>query len=125
MDKKKILIIDDEEAMCFLVKLNLERSGEYEVFTAASGGDGLIKIKERRFDLVITDLLMPGIGGKEILRAAKAMYPDMPVLLCSAYYDSSGEKGESDTEAADGYIKKPFDCEEINNTVRNIIAAKK
>ncbi len=125
MDKKKILMIDDEEAICILVKLNLESAGEYEVTIATSGNEGLAKAKETDFDLVITDLLMPGISGRDVLRAIKAMKPDMPVILASAFHDVNDLGNSPDLAAADAYIKKPFDRVEINKAVKRVLDGRK
>jgi len=121
MDKKKILIIDDEKNLCMLLKLNLENIGEYVVTTAYSGEEGLMKAKETDFDLVITDYKMPGINGREVLNALKQMKPNSPVVLCSVYHDDSSTITALDIAKADGVITKPFDSKKLHNTIREIL----
>ena len=75
MDRKKILVIDDEKNLCFLLKSNLENIGDYMVDVAYSGEEGLRKAKEVEFDLVITDFRMPGLNGRDVLNALKEMRP--------------------------------------------------
>jgi len=68
---ERILIVDDEENVCLLFKRILDKEG-YEVECAASGEDALAKLEHRPFDLVITDLKMPGMDGLELLARGKA-----------------------------------------------------
>jgi len=64
MDKKKILLVDDEEDFCFFVKLNLERTGKYQVFTATNGMEGIRLAKQLKPDLIFLDIVMPKMGGR-------------------------------------------------------------
>jgi two-component system, OmpR family, alkaline phosphatase synthesis response regulator PhoP len=120
--KKKILIIDDEENLCFLLKSNLENMGEYIVDVAYSGEEGLKKAKEIKFDLVITDYRMPGLNGREVLNALKEMRPNSPVVLCSVYHDDPSTVTVLDIAKADGLITKPFDNKQLHNTIKEILA---
>jgi len=122
MDKKKILIIDDEKNLCFLLKMNLENTGEYVVTTAYSGEEGIKKAKEIDFDLVITDYKMPGINGRQVLSALKDMRPNSPVVLCSVYHDDSSTITALDIAKADGLVTKPFDSKQLHNTIKEILA---
>jgi len=67
MDKKKILIIDDEENFCNLVKKNVEKTNEFEVYTATNGDDGIKLIKEIKPDLILLDIIMPGLDGGDVV----------------------------------------------------------
>ena len=67
MDKKKILIIDDEENFCNLVKKNVEKTNEFEVYTATNGDDGIKLIKEVKPDLILLDIIMPGLDGGDVV----------------------------------------------------------
>lgn len=119
--KKKILLIDDEMALAKLTKLNLERTGAYEVSVAHSGEEGLRMVQQTPFDLVITDFRMPGMNGKQVLDAIKAMKPACPVVLCSIYHDDSrmihGMKLK-----ADGLISKPMNHEQLHQTIQEALA---
>jgi len=63
MSKKKILLIDDEENTCTMLKLNIETTTEYEALVATSGEAGLELIKRHNPDLVLLDIMMPGMDG--------------------------------------------------------------
>ncbi|MDD5505474.1 MAG: response regulator [Candidatus Omnitrophica bacterium] len=67
MDKKKILIIDDEENFCNLVKKNVEKTNEFEVYTATNGDDGIKLIKEIKPNLILLDIIMPGLDGGDVV----------------------------------------------------------
>ncbi|MDD5408843.1 MAG: response regulator [Candidatus Omnitrophica bacterium] len=122
MDKKKILVIDDEKNLCILLKSNLENTGEYAVTTAYSGEEGLKKAKETEFDLVITDFKMPGLNGRDVLNALKDMRPNSPVVLCSVYHDDPSTVTALDIAKADGIITKPFEHTKLYNTIKEILA---
>ncbi len=121
MTKKRILIIDDEKDLCRVMKLNLERTGEYEITTAYSGETGLEKAKETEFDLVITDYKMPGIDGKAVLDALKELRPHSPVVLFSIYHDDGSTITASIKSKADGLISKPIEHEELYRTIREAL----
>jgi CheY-like chemotaxis protein len=65
-NKKKILLIDDEEDFCFFVKLNLEKTGRFEVLTTTSGANGVIMASRERPDLILLDIIMPEMGGGQV-----------------------------------------------------------
>ena len=64
--KKKLLLIDDEEDFCFFVKLNLERTGKFEVLTTINGNEGIIMASRERPDLILLDIIMPEISGGKV-----------------------------------------------------------
>ena len=67
--KKKILLIDDEEDFCFFVKGNLEHTGEFEVITTTSGKEGIELARIEKPDLILLDIVMPGLSGGEVAQA--------------------------------------------------------
>ena len=125
MGKTRILLIDDEVNFCKAVKLNLERGGDYEVVTAASGMEGLRLVDETAFDLVITDFRMPGMDGKAVLSALKAKRPDTSVVLFSIYHDDRQTITPEIERQADGLISKPIDHEQLERAIRNALAKKR
>ena len=110
MGLKKILLVDDEE----VVRLSFKRelSEEFEVITARNGEDAFLKLQDSFFDVVVTDLVMSGAGGLDVLRRAKSISPDICVILITGY----GEL-ESVVEAlrlgVDDYLLKPCGPEEL------------
>ncbi len=83
-----ILIVDDDHEMCQLIKKFLHRE-DYRVQTALNGSEALLLFQEQVFDLVICDLKMPGMSGIELIRKARAVAPDTPFILITAFGDVS------------------------------------
>lgn len=108
MSHETILLVDDEEDILELLKYNLSREG-YEAFTAATGEEALRKIKSLKLDLILLDLMLPGIDGLEITRMLKnnPETSDIPIIMLTA----KGEEADIVTGlelGADDYITKPF-----------------
>jgi len=122
MTKRRILLIDDERDLCLVMKLNLERTGAYEVTVAYSGPEGLERARVAEFDLVITDFNMPGMNGGDVLHALKAMRPQAPVVLCSVYHDDANSITEGVRREADGLINKPIDHAKLLRTIEQALA---
>ena len=119
---KRILMIDDEEAICHFTKLNLERKGEFVVTTALSGAAGIEKANTEPFDLVITDFRMPGLTGIDVLNAVKAITPRCPVVLFSIYHDDESVLPRAVKAKADGVISKPIDYEQLYGLIQDVLA---
>jgi len=86
MDKKRILIIDDEENFCKLVKKNIEQTGEFEVHITTNGEDGIRLAREIKPDLILLDIVMPGMDGADVvslLRNDKSI-KDTPIVFLTA-----------------------------------------
>lgn len=116
---KSILIIEDEISMANGLKDNLEFEG-YQVETAPDGTTGLAKIREKLFDLVLLDVMLPGISGFEICKTARREGISTPIILLTA-------KGEEIDKVvglelgADDYITKPFSLRELLARIRAIL----
>jgi len=109
MDKKsRILIVDDEEQFAHLLKLNLEEHGDYEIFTANSGGAAIEFVRGRQPDLVLLDIMMPDMDGLKCLKQIKSIAPDLPVTMVTAVWDEETGKKALQAGAYD-YITKPVD----------------
>jgi DNA-binding NtrC family response regulator len=121
MSKRRILVIDDEIDLCKIVKLNLERTQEFEVVMAFSGEDGIREAQASEFDLVITDFNLPGINGGAVVTAMKAMKPDSPVVLCTVYYDDPDTIGPDVLKKVDGVITKPCTHDEMYRVVKSAL----
>jgi DNA-binding NtrC family response regulator len=96
----------------------LGRSG-YSVETAASGIEGLEKLKKDRFSLVITDVKMPGISGMKVLEGVKRISPKVPVIMITAY-GTIGNAVEAMKVGASDYLLKPFSSETLESTVKRV-----
>jgi len=117
--KRKILIVDDEQSMREFLGILLEREG-YAIETAESAEAALSHLEGSRYDLVISDIKMPGLDGISLLGRIKAGSPDTAVLMMTAY--STAEQAvEAMKIGAYDYISKPFKVEEIKVLVRNAL----
>lgn len=113
--REKILIIEDEEKIARFVELELEFEG-YEVEKAFNGRDGLELVKARPFNLVLLDIMLPGLNGIEVLRRIR-QFSDVPVILLTAR-DGVVDKVTGLDGGADDYITKPFAIEELLARIR-------
>lgn len=121
MFKKKILVIDDTEFMIKLISDILENA-EYEVIRASSGGEGLLKVRSEKPDLVILDVIMPGMNGFEVCKILRDDESNnlMPIIMLTAQ-DSEEDKLKGLDLGADDYIIKPFNPRELLSRVRNTL----
>ncbi len=119
MVKRKILIIDDEPKMCKVLKFALEPEG-YAVETAGSAEEGLARFEADPFDLVITDLKMPGRDGLYVLGEIKKRRPESEVIMMTAYATAQNAV-EAMKQGAYDYIIKPFETDELKLKVRHIM----
>ena len=109
---EKILIVDDELDMLELLELIILDKTSYRVSTTNNPLEAIHLLEENPFDLVITDLRMPAMGGIELIREVRGQYPDLPVIVITAY--GSSESAEEAVRAgAYDYITKPFRKEHI------------
>ena len=115
----RVLIVDDEAGMRDFLSILLRKEG-YGVSVAESSDKAVDLVARGEFDLVISDISMPGLSGIEVLRQARTSNPDTPVILITAYAST-----ESAVEAlklgAYDYLIKPFDVEELKNVVHNAL----
>ena len=117
--EKKLLVIDDEPAIREGVRRILE-SDSYKVETFASGQAALERIKQEAFDLVITDLKMPGLSGTDVLKSIKEIHPDLPVIFITGYSSVDNAVEVMKLGAVD-YIAKPFTPEEMLRVIKTAL----
>ncbi len=117
----KILIVEDEEKIARFVELELQHEG-YETAKAADGRVGLEMSESGEFDLVILDIMLPGLSGIEVLRRLRRTSP-VPVILLTAR-DSVTDKVSGLDMGANDYITKPFAIEELLARIRVLLRAK-
>ena len=84
MDNYRIMVIDDEKIVGDMAKMSLENEG-YKVETFINAEPALARLKEEKFDVVVTDYKMKGIDGMEVLRTVKSLYPDTRVIMITAF----------------------------------------
>ncbi len=120
----KILIIEDEQAIRNVLRNILsEENKEYEIDEANDGLEGLEKIKDHNYDLVISDIKMPKFDGVEVLEATMKIKPETPFIMISGHGDIDTAVGTIKLGAFD-YISKPPDLNRLLNTVRNALDRK-
>ena len=107
----RILFIDDDPAGREVALFNLQKAG-YEVAAASDGGEGLSAFAASPFDLVITDLKMPGVSGMEVLRKTRARAPEVPVLVITAFGNVETAVAAM-KEGAYDFIGKPFHRDQL------------
>jgi PAS domain S-box-containing protein len=121
LGEETVLLVDDEEIIRDLGADILEDRG-YRVLLAADGREAIKIYKSRgeEISLVILDVVMPGIGGKETFEKLKALNPQIKVLLSSGY-SAKGEVGEILKGGASGFVQKPYGEEELASRVRELL----
>ncbi len=121
----KILIIEDEAAIRrVLVKILSEENDSYIVDDAEDGLQGLEKVKNEDYDLILCDIKMPKMDGVEVLEAIKKIKPEIPMVMISGHGDLETAVQTMRLGAFD-YISKPPDLNRLLNTVRNALDKKK
>ena len=115
-----VLVVDDENLVLTMAETILSDFG-YKVVTANNGQKALhfMSQPDTRVDLVITDLVMPGMGGRELLERIRQLYPDMPVLTTSGYVMPEDKKKGT------GYLQKPFTSTELLVKVKSVLSPEK
>lgn len=122
MITKKILVVDDEENVCQSVRKVLTRRG-YDVSQALTVDSAVSLIKEMTFDLVITDLMIPGTSGLELLQIIRDHYPELEVIMITGY--ASIDSAVKATKlGATAYLPKPFTPEELTRVTEKTLADK-
>ncbi|MCM2332857.1 MAG: sigma-54 dependent transcriptional regulator [Anaeromyxobacteraceae bacterium] len=110
-----VLIVDDEMNIRRVLAAMLKRDG-YEVTTAADGEQALAVLQKTPVHVVVTDLVMPKVGGMELLRRVSADYPDVPVILITAHGSVDSAVAALKAGAFD-YVTKPFEQEELRKVI--------
>ena len=113
-----ILVIDDEELICWSLKRAIESHGEHNVTCVHTGNDALTNIFKNRYDLIITDIRLPDISGLEIIKTLKQLNIDTPVIIMSAHLRNDLIFDETDYGIV-SFVSKPFQIEEILNMMPN------
>ncbi|WP_019907604.1 MULTISPECIES: response regulator transcription factor [Thermoanaerobacter] len=120
--KEKILIIEDEKHIARFLQLEFEHEG-YTVTVTYDGPSGLKEALEGDYDLVLLDIMLPGIDGFEVLKKIRE-HSDIPVIMLTAKYEVK-DKVEGLDIGADDYVTKPFSIEELFARVRAALRKKK
>jgi DNA-binding NtrC family response regulator len=128
---KRVLIVDDQPHVLDVLRdiiARFQHGHAYEITTARSIADALVILQRECFDLILLDMVMPGIGdpllrrqGLDLLKRIRNLGVNTPVLMMSGDYDKRKE-ADALTEGAIGYLHKPFDLRELDRLVARAIA---
>ncbi|MBU2591765.1 MAG: response regulator, partial [Nitrospinae bacterium] len=121
--KGNILVVDDERSMREFLTIMLEREG-HNVKEAANGSIAVHLMDEEEFDLILSDVKMPVIGGIALLPEAKKRQPNTPIILLTAYADTETAVKAIKLGAYD-YISKPFDVDHVKLVINKAVERKK
>ncbi|SEO85553.1 two-component system, OmpR family, alkaline phosphatase synthesis response regulator PhoP [Amphibacillus marinus] len=116
---KHILIVDDEESIVTLLQYNIEKAG-FHTTVAHTGTDGLSIASEKAFDLIILDLMLPGMEGTEVCKQLRQQKIDTPILMLTAK-DDEFDKILGLELGADDYLTKPFSPKEVVARIKAIL----
>ncbi|MDP3732441.1 MAG: response regulator [Candidatus Omnitrophota bacterium] len=125
MEKKKVMVVDDEEELLKIVKLNLEETNQYDVMTLSSAKDIISHVHAFRPDIILLDLLMPGIGGIE---ACEILNNDpvgrrIPIIIVSAL-DKEQDKLKAYKLGVVDYITKPIGKDNLVAKIEKVLRYK-
>ena len=121
--KKRILVVDDEVALTRIIKLNLERTGNYEVRTENMGSMAVPAAKEFKPDLIFLDVMMPDMGGEDVV----ALFKEDPVLsnIALVFLTAIVTKEETQSKETDIggnlFLAKPVKTEELIATIERVL----
>lgn len=121
MPSTRILIVDDQESLRKTLSIALRLDG-FDVACAASATDALEALSSRPCDLAIVDLMMPGINGLDLARQLRTLFPNLKVVLTSAYHLSERQLLRAQCGAI-GFVPKPFQMSELVAFLRAKVAS--
>ena len=115
---RKLLLIDDEDDFCYFLKINLELLGEYKIFIETDGSMGIKSARKHKPDIILLDVMMPGMNGFEVLQKLKedSITRSIPVIILTARDDRESKMKGAELSATD-YIVKPFEVEGLKNKI--------
>ncbi len=118
----RVLLVEDDDDNRELMAEVLEASG-YAVLSAASGQEGLKTLSEHSIDVVVTDVGMPGMGGLEMAKAAKAIAPTVPVVIVTGWAERD-DIARARGREVDAVLIKPVDPDALTSAVADVLRAR-
>jgi len=119
-DNAKLLIVDDNEGVRHLVSRWLERAG-FSVREAKDGAEAVEKVKEEPPAIILADIRMPKIDGIELARIIKNEYPEIKIILMTAY-SSPQTIAQARREGVDDYLEKPFTKDQVEKIAMQVLS---
>lgn len=121
-DKRKILVIDDDEITGYLVKYSLEFSGKYEVIYSTNGQDGLLMATDMKPDLILLDILMPHMSGTDVIEKLmeNPKTKDIPVIFLTGAVTKDDIKTQGGIVGGRRFLSKPVSNSDLLATVESV-----
>ncbi|MBD3245835.1 MAG: response regulator [Candidatus Omnitrophica bacterium] len=122
MDRRKVLVVDDEPHLLKITKLNLERTGKYEVRTLSDSTQTLAEVSSFQPDVILLDILMPDLDGFELCRQLKAgsATKNIPVIALSALDTDHDRQKMAELGAAD-FLIKPIEKQDLIDKIEGVL----
>jgi two-component system response regulator MprA/two-component system response regulator TrcR len=117
--KTRILVVEDDHSISRLLQLELDHRG-FEVFCISDGASAQQSVETLRPNLVVLDILLPGLDGEQILALIRRKHPRLPVIMLTAR-DRARDKIRSLDAGADDYLTKPFNIDELEARIRALL----
>ena len=123
MRSKRIFVVDDEPGITRNLKLNLESSGDYDVFAENHAANALAAARIFRPDLILLDVMMPDMDGGEVAARLRAdpLFRDTPIVFLTAIVSNEETDGHEMVSGAETFLAKPVDIGELKKTVEEHI----
>jgi DNA-binding response OmpR family regulator len=120
--KNRILIVEDDEEMRTLLRDMIEEEG-YKAASVNNGSEAFRKLAKESFDLIITDVRMPGLTGLDILPGIKKLQPDAPIIVITAFGSEEVQKKALE-RGADAYLEKPIHFDKLRTLIHDLFSSK-
>jgi CheY-like chemotaxis protein len=118
-DSKTILVVDDEAPFRNILNSVLQNEG-YQVETASDGDEAIVKIEQRKFDLILLDIHMERVDGFEVLKLVKEKYAETKVIVLTGFSELANAI-KAQQMGAEAFISKPYDLIDLLETIQRII----
>ena len=120
--KKRILIVEDDEEMSALLRDMIEEEG-YKTASVNNGAEAFRKLAKESFDLIITDVRMPGLTGLDILPGIKKLQPDAPIIVITAFGSEEVQR-KAFERGASAYLEKPIHFHKLRTLIHDMFSTK-
>ncbi len=122
---KKILVVDDEVVLTKMVKMNLERTGNYEVMTVNQGSQALSAVREFKPDIIFMDVMMPDMSGDEAIAEIRddPKLASIPYVFMTAIVTKAETEDMGNNIGGNEFLAKPVKIEELINTIERILGS--
>ena len=119
--KKRILVIEDDREMRSLLEDYLEEEG-YEVGSVDDGSEAFRKLARENFDLILTDIRMPGLNGLDILPGLKQIQPGILIIVITAFGSEEVQRRALE-RGADAYLEKPLQLDQLRTLIQEMVSS--